>query len=122
MKLAPQLPYSRNLAPFDFPLFGHMKGCLPGCSFAGADQFLHSSVAFVDGIKKTILQVVCLEWMERPRKCIKVDGDYIRQANEKSYDSEVFIRPVWKCSRSGETPHILCNPTSTAFLCGPGRD
>jgi histone-lysine N-methyltransferase SETMAR len=40
MKSAPHPPYSRDLAPSDFCLFGYVKRCLAGLSFEDADQLL----------------------------------------------------------------------------------
>jgi hypothetical protein len=40
MKSALHLPYSADLAPSDFFLFGYVKRCLTGLSFEDADQLL----------------------------------------------------------------------------------
>jgi histone-lysine N-methyltransferase SETMAR len=40
MKSAPHRPYSPDLAPSDFYLFGYVKRCLAGISFEDADQLL----------------------------------------------------------------------------------
>jgi histone-lysine N-methyltransferase SETMAR len=40
MKLAPHPPYSPDLAPSDFYLFGDVKRCLAGLSFKDLDQLL----------------------------------------------------------------------------------
>jgi hypothetical protein len=65
MKSAPHPPYSPDLAPSDFYLFGYVKRCLAGLSFEDADQLL----ATVEGV---------LEWMDRLRKCIATNGEYTR--------------------------------------------
>jgi hypothetical protein len=46
MKSAPHPPYSPDLTPSDFYLFGHVKRCLAGLSFEDADQLL----AAVEGV------------------------------------------------------------------------
>jgi hypothetical protein len=40
MKSVPHPPYSPDLAPLDFYLFGDVKKCLAGLSFEDADQLL----------------------------------------------------------------------------------
>jgi hypothetical protein len=49
MKLAPHPPYSHDLAPSDFYLFGHIKRCLTGHSFEDVDQLL---AAVEDGLER----------------------------------------------------------------------
>jgi hypothetical protein len=45
-------PYSPDLAPLDFYLFGYVKKCFAGLSFEDADQ-LHAAVeGFLEGIEK----------------------------------------------------------------------
>jgi hypothetical protein len=70
MKSAPHPPYSHDLAPLDFCLFGNVKRCLAGLSFEDADQFLAAVESVFEGIEKVTLQAVFLEWMDRLRKCI----------------------------------------------------
>jgi hypothetical protein len=76
MKLAPNPPYSPDLAPSDFYLFGYVKRCLPYLSFEDADQLLAAVEGVLEGIEKVTLQIVFLEWMDRLRKCIATNGEY----------------------------------------------
>jgi histone-lysine N-methyltransferase SETMAR len=46
MKSGPHPPYSHDLAPSDFDLFGYVKRCLAGLSFEDADQLL----AAIEGV------------------------------------------------------------------------
>jgi hypothetical protein len=55
MKLATDPPYSPDLAPSDFYLFGDVKRCLAGLSFEDADQLL----AAVEGILESIGKWPC---------------------------------------------------------------
>jgi hypothetical protein len=57
--------------------------------------------------------VIFLEWMEWLRKPSKVSGEYIESTTWKSLDSGIFIRPVWRCSRSGKTPYTWDGCKST---------
>jgi hypothetical protein len=52
MKLAPHPPYSPNLAPSDFYLFGYVKRCLAGLSSEDADQLLAAVEGVLEGIEK----------------------------------------------------------------------
>jgi hypothetical protein len=76
MKSAPHPPYSPDLAPSDFSLFGHVKRCLASLSFEDADQLLAAVEGVPEGIEKVTLQAVFLEWMDRFRKYIATNGEY----------------------------------------------
>jgi hypothetical protein len=52
MKSAPHPPYSPDLAPLDFYLFGDVKRCLAGVSFEDADQLLVTVEGVLEGIEK----------------------------------------------------------------------
>jgi histone-lysine N-methyltransferase SETMAR len=76
MKSTPHTPYSHDLAPSDFCLFGYVKRCLAGLSFEDVDQLLAVVEGVLEGIEKVTLQAVFLEWMDRLRKCIATDGKH----------------------------------------------
>jgi hypothetical protein len=76
MKSAPQTPHSPDLAPSDFYLFGYVKRCPAGLLFEDADQLLAAIEGIPEGIEKITLQTVFLEWMDRSRKCITINGEY----------------------------------------------
>jgi hypothetical protein len=61
-------PYSSDLAPSDFYLFGYVKGCGTGLTFKDADSLF--------GAVRQILKNI-LEWMERLKRCITTNGNYI---------------------------------------------
>jgi histone-lysine N-methyltransferase SETMAR len=52
MKSVPHPPYSPDLAPSDFYLFGNVKRCLTGLSFEDADQLLAAVEGVREGIEK----------------------------------------------------------------------
>jgi hypothetical protein len=64
MKSAPHPPYSSDLTPSDFYLFGHVQRCLAGISFDDAVQLLAAVEGVLEGIEKVTLQAVFLEWMD----------------------------------------------------------
>jgi hypothetical protein len=78
MKSAPHPPYSPDLTPSDFYLFGYVKRCLAGPSFedADADQLLAAIEGVLEDIDKVTLQAAFLEWMDRLRKSIATNGEY----------------------------------------------
>jgi transposase len=52
MKRAPHPPYSPDLAPYDFDLFGYIKDRLAGASFEEPDQIFQKIDAIVQSIEK----------------------------------------------------------------------
>jgi hypothetical protein len=75
MKSAPHPPYFPDLASSDFYLFGYAKRCLAGLLFEDGYQLLAVVEGILESIEKVTLQVVFLEWMDRSRKCIAVNGE-----------------------------------------------
>ena len=78
-QLLPQLPYSPDLAPSDFHVFGRLKEPLRGIRFKDEKEIkkaVKASIArfpqewFEEGIKK-------LE--KRWKRCIEIEGDYIEK-------------------------------------------
>jgi histone-lysine N-methyltransferase SETMAR len=61
MKRASHPPYSADLAPSDFYLFGHVKGCLAGNAFENADELFGAIQRILEGIEKLTLQAVFLD-------------------------------------------------------------
>jgi hypothetical protein len=76
MRSAQHPPYSPELAPSDFYLFGLVKRCLASLSFEDANQLLAAVECVLEGIEKVTLQAVFLEWMDRSRKCIATNEEY----------------------------------------------
>jgi hypothetical protein len=75
LKAAPHPPYSPDLAPSDFYLFGYAKGYLTGPLFEGADEFIEAVQGVLERIQKGTLQAVFLEGMDRLKKCIAGNGE-----------------------------------------------
>jgi histone-lysine N-methyltransferase SETMAR len=80
IKSAPYPPYSPDLAPSNFYLFGYVKICLACFSFEDADQLLAAVKGVLEGIEKVTLQAAFLEYMDRLRKYITTNGEYAKQA------------------------------------------
>jgi hypothetical protein len=61
MKSPSRPPYSPDLAPSDFYLFGYVRRCLTGLSFEDAEWLLAAVGGVLEGIGKVTLQAVFLE-------------------------------------------------------------
>jgi hypothetical protein len=70
-------PYSPDLAPSDFFLFGHIKRLLGGYHFENAGELLSMVVKIIDAITKEMRENVFFEWRRRLDVVSKSDGDYI---------------------------------------------
>jgi hypothetical protein len=77
MKRAPHPVYSRDHAPSFFNLFGNVKQLLAGQEFPDGETLFREINVFLGGIEKVTLENVFLEWMERLRRCINTDGEYV---------------------------------------------
>jgi hypothetical protein len=77
MRRAPHPPYSPDLVPSNFYLFGYIKQLLSGCEFADRDSHLQGVRDNLDGIEKVILEGVFLNWVERLHQCSEMDGEYV---------------------------------------------
>jgi transposase len=67
-------PYSPDLAPCDFYLFGYIKGRFAGASFEEPGQFLQAIDAIFQSIEKGTLKRVFQKWMDRLAQCYVAVG------------------------------------------------
>jgi hypothetical protein len=81
MEQAPHSPSAPDLAPSDFYLFGHLKDKLQGQHFEDGDQLFDAVIALTVTIEKVTFQRVFLEWMERLRRYIDTNGEYVGNPN-----------------------------------------
>jgi hypothetical protein len=77
MKQAPHPPYSSDLTPFDFFLFGYVNRKLMRYHAESPSELLIPIRVILSEIARETLNLVFLEWMERLRKCIHTNGEYI---------------------------------------------
>jgi histone-lysine N-methyltransferase SETMAR len=70
-------PYSPDLAPCDFFLFGHVKGRLNGCSFATPDEIFAAVQEVINEIPPDVFARVFEEWLARLRTCRDSGGEYV---------------------------------------------
>ena len=77
MDRAPQPPFSPDIAPSDFYLFGYIKKMLQGHSYNTQDDLLSAIMEILNDISPDVLKNVFLHWHERLNKLIDKNGDYI---------------------------------------------
>jgi histone-lysine N-methyltransferase SETMAR len=74
-------PYSPDLAPSDCYLFGYLKDRLQGQQFEDGHQLFNAVMTVTGAIEKVTLQRVFFEWMERLRRYIDTNGEYVGGSN-----------------------------------------
>jgi transposase len=75
--LVPQRPYSPDLAPCDFFLFGYLKRDLEGKHFTRKDQVITAVREGLDKIPLQTFQNVMDDWQYRVRRCTQLGGEYL---------------------------------------------
>lgn len=74
---APHPPYSPDLAPSDFYLFGILKQKLLGLEFVSVDELIQWIIAEFYAIPHDELVKVFEAWEKRLAQCLECKGDYI---------------------------------------------
>jgi histone-lysine N-methyltransferase SETMAR len=77
LKRVPHEPYSSDLAPCVFYLFGYIKGRLTGASFEEPGQFLQAIDAIFQSTEKVTLERVFQKWMDRLVQCCMAVDDVV---------------------------------------------
>ena len=75
---APHPPYSPDLAPSDFYLFGALKERIRGQQFANSEQIIDWILDEFERIPSEQLEAAFLNWQERLDKCANGTGGYIQ--------------------------------------------
>jgi len=70
-------PYSPDLAPSDFFLFGFLKTSLQGSTFETPEELLARVSEILHGIERDVFLRVFREWISRLSRCIDGGGEYI---------------------------------------------
>ncbi|KAA6403831.1 MAG: putative mariner transposase [Streblomastix strix] len=71
-----QLPYSPDLSPSDFYLFGYLKGALEGITFKSAEQAFAAKEQILQKIDSKTLKRVFNNWLIRLKCVIDTGGAY----------------------------------------------
>jgi hypothetical protein len=65
LEIAPHPPYSPDLAPSDFFLFGHVKHALEGDEFSSEEAFLAAIHSVSSNLTGDTLRAIFVQWIER---------------------------------------------------------
>jgi histone-lysine N-methyltransferase SETMAR len=79
MKRAPHPPYSPDLAPSGFYLFGHVQQFLRGDECADREACLHPMEDILRGMTKVMSEDVFVGWRERISQYGSAAGEYVEQ-------------------------------------------
>jgi histone-lysine N-methyltransferase SETMAR len=72
----PHPPYSPDLAPSRFWLFGHLRTSLVGQTFDELEQLPEAMSEFLNEIQRPEVVAVCSHWAERAPWVLENNGDY----------------------------------------------
>lgn len=70
-------PYSPDICPCDFWLFGYIKEKLKGNHFTSQEELKNAIIQILNEITKEQLLSVYQEWIERLNNVIEREGDYL---------------------------------------------
>ena len=73
----PHPPYSPDVSPNDFFLYGYTKEKLKGSTHSSEKELFDHIVRIINQIDKTVWQSVFDDWMSRLKRVIDAQGDYI---------------------------------------------
>ena len=75
--LLPHPPYSPDVAPSDFFLFGYLKNCIEGMVFQDSDELVSTIWELLIAIPQETLDRVFIEWIVRLETVVANGGEYI---------------------------------------------
>ncbi len=78
-QLLPHPPYSPDLAPSDFHLFGPLKDPLRGTRFGSERELRYAVDEVIKGLPQTWFEEGLKKVEERWRKCTEIEGDYVEK-------------------------------------------
>jgi hypothetical protein len=70
----------QDLAPFDFFLFGALRGQLSGRIFESREELVEAIRQIASAIPRTTLERLSLEWKEGLQRYINIDGAYVDES------------------------------------------
>jgi histone-lysine N-methyltransferase SETMAR len=77
MRRAPHPPFSPDLAPSDFYLFGKVKTALRGQIFEEENELVAAVREVLATISRDELESVFADWLRRLDECVQKNGDYV---------------------------------------------
>jgi len=76
LRLLPHPPYSPDIAPSDFFLFGYLKHRLSGQNFESSERLVLAIQELISEIPRSMLMRVFEEWKIRLERVVAIGGDY----------------------------------------------
>jgi hypothetical protein len=76
--MAPHLPYSPDLAPYDFFLFGHFKHVPEGAEFLSNETLLAAIQRALSDLTRDTLRAVFVKWVEWLKWIVLNESHYYR--------------------------------------------
>jgi hypothetical protein len=101
----PHPPYSPDLAPLDFWLFGRIKIGVAGRSSADPEGLLEGVLEFLERIPAAELTVVLEGWIDRVRWVIGHNGQYYSSSMLSNQFKFPIVRP-WLCCKKHIDPRM----------------
>jgi hypothetical protein len=95
LKSAPHPPYSPDISPSDFCLFGKVKSILIWCEIPDEIDLLEMATALLNGISDAELQCVFRSLIEHFERVIDAGGDYLTSQISLSSPSHARSTPLW---------------------------
>jgi len=78
-KRAPHPPYSPDIAPSDFYLFGYVKGRLSGRCFKSRNELIEAISSIINEISPSKRREVFEEWKDRCKWVYMHEGTYFQK-------------------------------------------
>ena len=75
IKIVPQAPYSRDVAPCDFSLFPK----LTGCRYETIEEMKEAVMKVIDTLTQENFHGAFEKLLERYNKCTEAGGDYLEE-------------------------------------------
>ena len=77
--VVPHPPYSQDLAPSDFWLFPNLKETLKGQHFLSDAEVEATMRKWISSKPETFFINGMEKWIERVKKCMAINGDYVEK-------------------------------------------
>jgi hypothetical protein len=99
-------PYSPDLAPSDFYLFGKLKGAFAGRELASTEELLLAMKDVTRSIERDELESVFNAWERRLIQCIEEQGEYVNCGESKNHRRKPVSHSQSRMLKNNRTPYI----------------
>jgi hypothetical protein len=77
ISILPQPPYSPDIAPCDFSIFGNLKRMLKGSSFQDTPSLMEAVKRNLNRIDRRARIAIMCNWIARLKMLISTDGEFV---------------------------------------------